>query len=354
MSLGPIMLDLQRQQLQDDERELLMHPLVGGVILFSRNYDNPEQISNLCSEVHALRSPPLLIAVDHEGGRVQRFHEHFTPLPPCRCYGEEYEINHENGLHLSESGGWLMAAELLAVGVDISFAPVLDIDKGISQVIGDRAFHRNEDVTTILAQRYMRGMKDAGMSPVGKHFPGHGSVEQDSHHETPVDNRRYEDIAMSDLLPFERLVNNGLSAVMPAHVIYPFLDDKPAGYSQVWLQKILRKQLGFQGVIFSDDISMQGAGIAGNFLDRTMAAINAGCDMVLICNNRNEVVNVLDELEIKPHPASQARFMRMHGRGNFRSLDDLKANDKWKAIADRIAGLERSPELELGDDEIKS
>lgn len=354
MSLGPVMLDLRGQQLEDDERELLRHPLVGGVILFSRNYLDPDQMRNLCTEIHNLRRPPLLIGVDHEGGRVQRFHEYFTALPPCRCYGEQYDSNAEKGMHLSEQGGWVMAAELLAVGVDFSFAPVLDLDKGISAVIGNRAFHRHEDIAAILAKCFMRGMKQAGMSSVGKHFPGHGSVIQDSHVETPIDERRYEDIAMSDLLPFERLIQAGLPAVMPAHVVYPKVDDKPAGYSSTWLQRVLRRQLGFQGVIFSDDISMEGAGIAGDYSNRMRAALDAGCDMVLICNNQRAAINVLDELDTKPHPASQARFMRMHGHGSEMSLTELQSSDRWKTTATMIAGLDRLPELELGDDEIKS
>lgn len=354
LSLGPIMLDLRGRQLEDDERELLRHPLVGGVILFSRNYSDPVQISGLCDAIHGLRNPPLLIAVDHEGGRVQRFRENFTLLPPCRCYGEQYDINPDRAMHLSECGGWLMAAELLAVGVDFSFAPVLDLDKGISSVIGNRAFHGDADTATILAQRFMRGMKLAGMAAVGKHFPGHGSVIQDSHHETPVDDRRLEDITMHDLVPFERLIQAGLPAIMPAHVVYSRIDGKTAGYSDIWLQQILRRQLGFQGVIFSDDISMEGAGIAGDYPARTRAALAAGCDMVLICNNQTAAIQVLDELDIKPYPASQARFMRMHGRSQIASLAELQAGSKWKETAETVAGLERLPELDLGDDEIKS
>ena len=348
------MLDLRSQQLEDDEREILRHPLVGGVILFSRNYRDPEQISRLCTEIHELRQPPLLIAVDHEGGRVQRFREHFSALPPCRCYGEQYDINADKGMQLSEQGGWLMAAELLAVGVDFSFAPVLDLDRGISSVIGNRAFHHDADVISLLANRFMRGMKQAGMAAVGKHFPGHGSVAQDSHLEMPIDERRYEDIALSDLLPFERLINAGLPAIMPAHVTYPVVDDRPGGYSRVWLQQVLRRQLGFQGVIFSDDISMEGADLAGGYIDRVLAALDAGCDMVLICNNQEAAVAVLDELDVQPHPASQARFMRMHGRGPNLPLSELQSSDKWRSTVAMITGLDRLPELELGDDEIKS
>lgn len=348
------MLDLRGQRLESDEREMLMHPLAGGVILFSRNYNDPQQLRLLCEEIHGLRSPPLLVAVDHEGGRVQRFHEHFTPLPPCRCYGDEYDVNPESGLRLCESAGWIMAKELLVSGVDFSFAPVLDLDRGISRVIGDRAFHGNEDISTMLAKKFINGMKTAGMAAVGKHFPGHGSVAEDSHHDTPVDKRRYEDIAMSDLIPFERLVAAGIPAIMPAHVIYPDVDDKPAGYSETWLQHVLRKQLGFQGMIFSDDINMGGAAYAGDYPGRARAALGAGCDMVLICNNQKAAADILDELETGPHPALQARVMRMHGRTCEQTLDELQSDEKWITVNRLIKSIERSPELALGDDEIKS
>lgn len=354
MSLGPIMLDLRGYILEDDEREMLRQPLVGGVILFSRNYQDIEQISDLCRQIHALRQPPLLIAVDHEGGRVQRFREGFSALPPCHCFGELYDGDKSRGLQLAEQAGWLMAAELLAIGVDFSFAPVLDLEKGISDVIGDRSFHRKPDIATELARRFIRGMKEAGMSAVGKHFPGHGSVKEDSHHDIPVDRRRYEDIAMSDMLPFERLINAGLPAVMPAHVIYPKIDDKPAGYSTVWLQNILRQQLAFQGAIFSDDINMVGAEVVGSYHDRALAALHAGCDMVLICNNQAAAVTLLAELDLEPQPVSQARLMRMHGQSTDRSFADLCKDGKWQSVSKAVTVLDRSPELQLGDDEINS
>jgi len=354
LSLGPIMLDLRGTELADDEREFLKHPMVGGIILFSRNYRDPEQLNELTHQVHALRSPPLLIAIDHEGGRVQRIRDHFTALPPCRAYGELYRQDQTEALKLAQQAGWLMAIELLAVGVDFSFAPVLDLDKNISQVIGDRSFHNSPDVVTELAKRFMHGMKDAGMAAVGKHFPGHGSVKEDSHHNMPVDSRRYEDIAMSDLIPFARLINAGLPAVMPAHVLYPQVDKNPAGYSAKWLQGVLRQNLGFQGVIFSDDISMAGAEIAGSYDDRAKTALNAGCDMILHCNSQQQAVKLLDLLVQKPKPVSSARLMRMHGRGPDISLYDLHKDEKWQSVSRKISVLERSPELGLGDDEIKS
>jgi len=348
------MLDLCGTELADDEREYLKHPMVGGIILFSRNYRDPEQLNELTHQVHALRNPPLLIAIDHEGGRVQRIRDHFTALPPCRVYGELYRQDQAEAFKQTRQAGWLMAIELLVVGVDFSFAPVLDLDKSISQVIGDRSFHHSPDVVTDLAKRFMYGMKDAGMAAVGKHFPGHGSVKEDSHHSMPVDSRRYEDIAMSDLIPFARLINAGLPAVMPAHVVYPEIDGKPAGYSAKWLQGVLRQNLGFQGVIFSDDISMGGAEIAGSYYDRATTALNAGCDMILHCNKPEQTVKLLDALDAKPQPVSSARLMRMHGRGPDISLSDLHKDKKWQSISRKISDLERSPELGLGDDEIKS
>jgi len=348
------MLDLRGTELTGNELELLRHPLVGGVILFSRNYQDPDQISGLCRQIHALRNPPLLIGIDHEGGRVQRFRDSFTPLPACHCYGLVYDVDPVRGTHLAEQAGWLMASELLAAGIDFSFAPVLDLEKGISHVIGDRAFHRNPDVVTILAKAFMKGMKSAGMAAVGKHFPGHGAVKEDSHDEIPVDIRRLDDIYMSDIVPFERMILAGLPAVMPAHVIYPDVDQVPAGFSHVWLQKILRQRLGFQGVIFSDDISMTGAEHVGDHRQRAMAALDAGCDMVLICNNQEAAVNVVDEITYEAHPVAQARLMRMHGRWAGADFTNLKSDPKWQSVAKLISSLDQTPELGLGDDEIKS
>lgn len=351
MSLGPIMLDLEGVALTAEERELLRHPLTGGVILFARNYESVRQLSALIEDIHALRAPRLMVAVDHEGGRVQRFHHGFTRLPACARIGKTYDANHRQGLRLAEKSGWLMAIELRACGVDFSFAPVLDLGKGISQVIGDRAFHRNPEVVAELARNYMHGMRHAGMMAVGKHFPGHGSVPEDSHHEVPVDARTFVDIQLEDLLPFARLITNGLAAIMPAHVIYPKVDDRPAGFSPVWLRDILRRQLSFQGTIFSDDICMAGASVTGDYHDRAAAALEAGCDMVLVCNNRAAVAEVLDQLRHIPDPASQARMIRMHGR-NPVSHAELHRDPAWENISREIAALEVEPELDLGKDEL--
>jgi len=351
MSLGPIMLDVEGTALTPEERELLRHPLVGGVILFSRNFESVAQLCALVSTIHDVREPRLMVAVDHEGGRVQRFRDGFTRLPACALIGKAYDKDQRRGLHLAEKAGWLMAVELRATAIDFSFAPVLDLHKGISSVIGDRSFHRDPETVANLARQFVRGMRRAGMEAVGKHFPGHGSVVEDSHHAVPVDRRPYADIQLEDLLPFERLITAGLAAIMPAHVIYPEVDDKPAGFSSVWLQDILRRQLNFHGTIFSDDICMAGAGVAGNYLDRTGSALHAGCDMVLVCNNREAVTGILENFRYNPDPAAQARLIRMHGR-NPLTHAEMRQTHEWREVSREIAALEIMPELDLGNDDV--
>ena len=350
MSLGPIMCDLRGLQLEPDEQEMLMHPHVGGVILFTRNYESPEQIAALTASIHVLRQPHLLIAVDHEGGRVQRFREGFSRLPACALLGQCQP--QENALSLAEQAGWLMAAELLAVGIDLSFAPVLDVGGKVSQVIGDRAFHIDPEQLTPLAQAYIRGMKQAGMAAVGKHFPGHGSVKEDSHVAIPYDRRSFQDIKMHDLIPFERMIHAGLPGLMPAHVIYPEVDDKPAGFSAVWLKHILRKQMAFQGTIFSDDLSMAGAEVMGDYPERAEAALAAGCDMVLACNNQQGAMAILDKANITENIESRSRLIRMHGEFDI-DLQKLKQTELWKQRSDAVSKLEKEPELDLGDDAIQ-
>lgn len=314
MALGPLMLDLAGTELQAPERERLKHPLVGGVILFSRNYESPEQLTGLTQAIHALREPQLLIGVDHEGGRVQRFRDGFTALPPVRRLGTIYDDNPKRAKRLAHTIGWLMATELRAVGVDFSFAPVLDLDRGVATVIGDRAFHGDPEAVADLAHAYMSGMTQAGMVATGKHFPGHGGCAEDSHLTLPVDTREFPDLQVEDLVPFERLIHYGIAAVMAAHVLYPRIDSRPAGFSRFWMTDVLRRRLGFQGVIFSDDLSMGGAQEAGDVVERARATLAAGCDMALVCNDVSAADRVLEGLGRHDDPVSRLRLIRLHGR----------------------------------------
>ncbi|MGE0385072.1 MAG: beta-N-acetylhexosaminidase [Gammaproteobacteria bacterium] len=351
MSLGPLMVDLRSTALDAEERELLAHPLVGGVILFSRNYAEPAQIADLIARIHALRAPRLLVAVDHEGGTVQRFRAGFSPLPAISAIGALYDRDRRRALALAEDCGWILAAELRAVGVDFSFAPVLDLRAGVSTVVNDRAFHADPDTVVRLARAHLRGIGVAGSVGVGKHFPGHGSVRADSHHELPVDPRPIEDIRLLDLVPFMRLAPRDLAGIMPAHVVYPALDDRPAGFSRRWLREILRTEIGFAGTIFSDDICMAGAVVAGSPPERARAALDAGCDMVLVCNDRAAAIAVIDGLGEVIEPASQVRLMRMHGR-RAPGLGELQADARWQRVHATLAAFDTAPELDLRDDTV--
>lgn len=346
MSHGPLMLDIQGTALTEDERKLLHHPAAGGVILFSRNYESPDQIASLIAEIHALRIPPLLVAVDQEGGRVQRFKEGFTRLPPAAWFGELNRANPKKAKAITQRIGWLMAAELRAVGVDFSFAPVLDLDFGFSSVIGDRAFDAKPLNVAEIAHAWMMGVHEAGMAAVGKHFPGHGGVSEDSHCELPVDRRPMGDLLMEDLIPFQRMIDYGLDAIMPAHVIYEQADRQLAGFSRFWLKDVLRDQLGFHGVIFSDDLTMAAAEQAGSFAERARVALAAGCDMVLVCNNPSGAAEVLEALADYTDPAAQMRLVRMHGRKAL-SKDALHLDPRWKHAMEIIAQYEENPSLDL-------
>ncbi|MCE7913178.1 MAG: beta-N-acetylhexosaminidase [Nitrosomonas sp. PRO4] len=330
MSLGPVMLDIAGTQLTDSDIKRLSHPLTGGVILFARNYSNHRQLAGLTQQIHALRNPHLLIAVDHEGGRVQRFRKDFTELPAMRELGKIWDKNPAGARHLAKQLGFVLAAELNACGVDFSFTPVLDLDHGHSCVIGDRAFHCDPDAVSELAYQLMLGLKKGGMQAVGKHFPGHGYIQADSHVEKSVDQRRYIDIEINDLMPFQHMISHGIAGIMPAHVIYSEIDAMPAGFSTIWLQKILRTELQFEGCIFSDDLSMQGAGAnLESMLSRAQAALAAGCDMILVCNNPVGADEILTGLEWQMTAVSLSRLARMHARNSFGSLTKLHENGDY-------------------------
>lgn len=341
LHLGPVMLDVTGTTLTEDDRKRLLHPLTGGVILFSRNFESPAQLTALTAEITALRTPALLIAVDHEGGRVQRFRDGFTAIPPMRELGVAWDKNATQAKQLAQDTGYILATELRAHGVDITFAPVLDVDYKRSSVIGDRAFHADPEIIAPLAQALVHGFHLGGMSSVGKHFPGHGHVRADSHHEVPVDDRSYVDIEQCDLIPFRRLIGAGLGAVMPAHVIYPQVDASPAGFSAKWLKQILRKQLEFEGVIFSDDLSMEGAKGVGDIVARAKAALTAGCDMVLVCNDAGAADLLLAGLDYTMPAVGQLRLAAMRGRGPVQGMAVVGASTEYQRALAVVKGIGR-------------
>lgn len=348
MGLGPVMLDVLGTTLTDEDKVRLMHPLVGGVILFRRNYESPAQLAELTAAIRALRSTPLLISVDHEGGRVQRFREGFTKIPPMRELGKIWDKHPQRARHLAQQAGFVLAAELRACGVDFSFTPVLDVDHGQSGVIGDRAFHSDPQAIAELAHGLLLGLKQAGMHTVGKHFPGHGFVTADSHLAIPVDEREFVDIELCDLIPFRQMINFGLTAVMPAHVIYPKLDNRPAGFSPFWLKQILRGQLGFEGCIFSDDLSMEGASVAGGIVQRASAALNAGCDMVLVCNDPASADELLNGLHWEMPVMSRVRLIQMRGQAHPAGMAQLHEQPLFLKALKEVASIGvSSPELPL-------
>lgn len=313
MTLGPLMVDLEGPALTPAERTRLKDPLVGAVILFSRNFQDRRQVTDLVSEIRALRTPQLLIAVDQEGGRVQRFREGFYALPPLRWLGHQYDLDAATGCRLAQTCGWLMAAEVLDTGVDFSFAPVVDLDYGTSEVIGDRSFHSDPEIVGELASAYVRGMHQAGMVAVAKHFPGHGYVVADSHRDLPVDPRDRAGL-YDDLLPYGRMVRQGIDGVMIAHVRYPAVDADVASLSRYWVTAVLRDELGFGGVIFSDDLSMKALASEGDMPERTRRALAAGADMALICNDPAGADATLAALAGHEDPAGQARLVALRRR----------------------------------------
>ncbi len=311
---GPVIVDVAGLVLTDDERDRLAHPAVGGVILFARNYESPAQLATLCAEIRALRDPALLVCVDHEGGRVQRFRDGFSPIAPMRVLGEQWDRDIAGAAREAVCLGYTIASELRAQGVDFSFTPVLDIDFGRSGVIGDRALHRNPNAVAHLARCLIEGLAAGGCASVGKHFPGHGHVAADSHAELPVDERPIAELVAADLVPFAALARNGLDAIMPAHVVYSRIDAALAGFSRFWLRERLRGLYRFDGMIFSDDLSMAGAHAAGDIVARADAAADAGCDVVLVCNDPSSADRLLATWRPPANDRLESRWHTMEGR----------------------------------------
>jgi beta-N-acetylhexosaminidase len=338
---GPIVVGVEGRELSATDRERLLHPRVGMVILFAANYESPEQLTRLCAQIHALRDPPLLIAVDHEGGRVQRFRQGFTVLPPMRRLGQLWDRDVLLACRVAASTGYVLGAELRSHGVDLSFAPVLDVEHGRSGVIGDRAFHSDPRVVTMLASHLMHGLLMAGMANCGKHFPGHGWANADSHVDIPRDGRTLAAILKADAAPYRWLAPM-LAGVMPAHVVYSRVDPLPAGFARRWVEDILRRDLGFTGAVFSDDLLMEGAREAGSVADRAAAAFAAGCDFALVCSQTPVMDQVLERVEWTPAPQFSARVARLEPRGPALSMQQLRASELYRRAQSDLALLDES------------
>ncbi|MBA6287528.1 beta-N-acetylhexosaminidase [Colwellia sp. MB3u-4] len=335
--MGPVMFDVQGTSLSQEDKEILQHPLIGGLIFFTRNYQSPKQMADLSQQIRMAAKKPMLLAVDHEGGRVQRFREGFSLIPAMGKLWRMSEQNLALAKELAKQSAILMALEVQAVGIDISFAPVLDINN-ISDVIGDRAFHQQPDYVTELAEAFISGLHLVGMKATGKHFPGHGSVKADSHIDLPIDSRTSTEIFQQDLMPFKQLISKGkVDALMPAHIIFPDVDSQAVGFSRYWLQNILREQLGFNGVIFSDDLSMQGAASIGGYIERAEAAQAAGCDMLLLCNNRDGCVEVLDNANISTSLVGSERLNKL--------LKTPDKNTNWSRLKENVVWQQASQYL---------
>ncbi len=326
-TIGPLMMDLAGTSVSAAERDQLRHPAVGGVILFTRNYESPDQLAGLVRAIRELR-PELLIAADTEGGRVQRFRRGFLRLPAVARYGTLYGKDAAAALQVAYAGGWLLAAELRALDVDLAFAPVVDIDGGLSAVIGDRAFARDVEAVSALAAAHAQGLRAAGMAATAKHYPGHGFVAPDSHQELPEDRRRLEQVEALDERPYRTLIAGGLESVMVAHVLYPEVDERPASVSSRWIAR-LRHELGFRGAVFSDDLSMGGLAGLGDVHARFEAARGAGCDMIPVCNQPGDVAALLDRGAVGADEAGSRRLRALQGRGQSAGLEQLRASPEY-------------------------
>lgn len=340
------MLDIEGLALSPADRDLLREPAVGGVILFARNFESVEQVTDLVADIRALRSPALIIAVDHEGGRVQRFRDGFTEIPPMRHIGREFDQDRDSGLQIARQAGWIIAAELRAAGIDLCFAPCVDLDWGVSDIIGDRSFHRDPDAVSDLAGAFARGLRSKGMATVAKHFPGHGAVVADSHLKLPVDRRDYGSI-LDDMRPYERMMRTGVVAgVMLAHIVYQSIDNLPAGFSEYWIQRELRSRLGFGGAVFCDDLSMKATREYGSMAKRARLSLEAGCDMILVCNDRDAAHQAVNALHDYSNPLSLVRLARLHGTGQ-QSRKDLLASEEWQEVNALFVKWSERPKLQL-------
>lgn len=345
-TLGSLIISLEGLELTHEEREMLNHPLIGGVILFAPNYASRNQLTALTDSIRTARKSPLIIMVDQEGGRVQRFIDGFTRLPFMATFGNLYNENKAVALQCATDCGWLMATELLTTGVDLSLAPVLDLNKGMSSIIGQRAFHAAPSTVAVLAEAFINGMHDAGMAATAKHFPGHGSVIPDSHVAMPVDTRSMAAIEAEDMVPFAQLASKGIDAMMAAHIIFPEVDSVAVGFSRYWLQTVLRDRLGFKGAIMTDDLNMEGANISSHYADRVTAAREAGCDFTLLCNNRNAVISVLDTLAAQDHQVPESRWKPLQGRIAKAQLDYRQLN-RWQKTQTMLSGIQLNQGIEF-------
>ncbi len=329
------MLDVEGLSLTPADRDLLREPAVGGVILFARNYECPTQLADLVAAIRAVRSPPLLVATDHEGGRVQRFRDGFTAIPSMRRIGRQYDSDSDSAISLAKTTGWVVASELRAMDIDLAFTPCVDLDWGVSEVIGSRAFHRRKGIVSELASAYSQGLREGGMVAVAKHFPGHGAVVADSHEDLPIDRRDFGAL-LDDMRPYEKLIGNRqLAGVLMSHIIYSELDEKPAGFSAYWIQNQLRSQLGYDGAVFTDDLSMKATRQFGTMPSRARLALDAGCDMVLVCNDRPAASATVAALREYSNPLSLVRLARLHGTGHV-MRETLLASDEWLSATERL------------------